>query len=216
MNRLAIPLLLALAAAGCAREQDGVIAFQSNRDGNFEIYTMDAQGGAQRRLTENAANDIAPCWSPDGTRIAFASDRDGTWDIYTMRGDGSDLKQLTKGAGSNTAPSWTGPREKDTLCLDARRDLRRRVQDERRRERHGKADRRHARQGYAASDPGREDLIVTVNNRARLSIAAIDVASRKTTLLTSRTTTVSRRRCPPRGSEICSSRTGTDICRSIR
>ena len=105
--RMILATAACAALAGCAREREGVIAFQSNRDGNFEIYTMEGSGGAPKRLTENQSNDIAPAWSPDGTRIAFASDRDGTWDIYTMRADGSDLRQLTKSAGANTAPSWT-------------------------------------------------------------------------------------------------------------
>ena len=42
-----------------------------NRDGNFEIYTMNADGTGATRLTNNAADDTQPAWSPDGTRIAF-------------------------------------------------------------------------------------------------------------------------------------------------
>jgi len=185
MNRLAIPLLLVLAASGCTREQDGVIAFQSNRDGNFEIYTMDAHGGAQRRLTENSANDIAPCWSPDGTRIAFASDRDGTWDIYTMRGDGGDLKQLTKGAGSNTAPSWTASGDR-ILFISTRDEI---YGDVYRMNADGSGTERLTADTLVKDTPlltpDGKTVIVTVNNRARLSIAAIDVATRKTRLLTS-------------------------------
>ena len=41
------------------------------------------------RLTNNAAFDIEPSWSPDGTKIAFASDRDGNSEIYVMNADGS-------------------------------------------------------------------------------------------------------------------------------
>ncbi len=85
----------------------GTIVFQSNRDGNFEIYTMAADGSGQRRITNSPANDIAPCWSPDGSEIAFASDRDGNWEIYTVHPDGSSLKRLTQGQGANTAPAWT-------------------------------------------------------------------------------------------------------------
>jgi TolB protein len=111
-SRLRLPLALfgALSALlpSCSRNGlDGTIVFQSNRDGNFEIYTMNSDGTVQRRLTSSPANDITPRFSPDGTAIAFASDRDGTWEIYTMRSDGSQQTRLTRDAGTNTAPAWT-------------------------------------------------------------------------------------------------------------
>jgi len=43
------------------------IAFASNRDGNWEIYTMDATfGRSQKNLTHNKADDMASLWSCDG------------------------------------------------------------------------------------------------------------------------------------------------------
>ncbi|NIM51841.1 MAG: hypothetical protein GTO22_21785, partial [Gemmatimonadales bacterium] len=46
------------------------IAFMSDRDGNWEIYVMGADGSNPVRLTDNPASDYDPAWSPDGTRIA--------------------------------------------------------------------------------------------------------------------------------------------------
>ena len=60
------------------------IAFASERDGNLEIYVMNADGSGVTRLTYNGANDLFPDWSPDGRRIAFHSNRDGRMDIYVM------------------------------------------------------------------------------------------------------------------------------------
>ena len=40
------------------------IAFVSDRDGNQEIYVMDADGKDQRRLTKNRVDDYSPSWSP--------------------------------------------------------------------------------------------------------------------------------------------------------
>ncbi len=40
------------------------IAFASNRDGNFEIYVMNADGSGQTRLTDDPAQDTHPAWSP--------------------------------------------------------------------------------------------------------------------------------------------------------
>jgi Tol biopolymer transport system component len=42
----------------------GKIAFVSERDGNAEIYLMDADGGRQRNLTQNGAEDRDPDWRP--------------------------------------------------------------------------------------------------------------------------------------------------------
>ena len=65
--------------------QKSRIVFTSRRDGNNEIYVMDADGGNRERLTDNPANDFDPDWSPDGTKIAFASRRNGdVYQIYVM------------------------------------------------------------------------------------------------------------------------------------
>jgi len=63
------------------------IAFQSDRDGEFEIYVINADGSNLTRLTGNPAKDVFPAWSPDGSHIAFVSDRDGNAEIYVMNAD---------------------------------------------------------------------------------------------------------------------------------
>ena len=60
------------------------IAFTSNRDGNYEIYVMNADGTGLRNLTRHPAQDNYAAWSPDGKRIAFISNRDGGHDVYVM------------------------------------------------------------------------------------------------------------------------------------
>src|SRR5918994_1840923 len=56
---------------------NGEIAFTTNRDGDYEIFAMNADGTGQTRLTKNTADDTRPAWSPDGTKVAFTSNRNG-------------------------------------------------------------------------------------------------------------------------------------------
>ena len=63
------------------------IAFQSNRDGDFEIYVANRYGGQLKPLTENTVWDRLPAWSPDGDWVIYSSDsrRDQTLDLYQTR-----------------------------------------------------------------------------------------------------------------------------------
>ena len=90
------------------------IAFSSARDGNHDIYVMNADGSNRTRLTDNSAIDLNPSWSPDGSMIAFSSDRDGKmgrWtvpnEIYVMNADGSNQTRLTNNPADDTEPSWS-------------------------------------------------------------------------------------------------------------
>jgi|SRR5262245_4873155 len=84
------------------------MAFSSNRDGNWEIYVMNADGSGITRLTANrSADDASPAWSPDGSKIAFHSNRDDNYEIYLMNADGSGQTNLTKESRAEDAsPSW--------------------------------------------------------------------------------------------------------------
>ncbi len=76
---------------GLAWSPDGTkIAYMSDHDGNWEIYTVGVPFPEVRRLTMNEANDGLPAWSPDGQYIVFVSDRDGVWALYLMKPDGGD------------------------------------------------------------------------------------------------------------------------------
>jgi Tol biopolymer transport system component len=85
-----------------------LLVFQSETTpGNAEIFSADADGGAQRQLTSNPSNDEAPTISPDGRLIAFQSDRDGNPEIYLMNADGSGQVRLTYSLGADTAPAFS-------------------------------------------------------------------------------------------------------------
>ena len=90
------------------------IAFQSNRDGNNEIYVMNANGSSQTRLTNNTSPDGEPTWSPDGTRIAFQSARNSDLGIYVMNADGTGQTPLTNNPAIDTSPAWQLPTDIDS------------------------------------------------------------------------------------------------------
>jgi hypothetical protein len=98
----------------------GKVAFESNRDGNFEIYTMTQSGNSQTRLTNNSAADEHPKWSPDGKKIAFDSTRDGNLEIYTMNADGSGQTRITNNPAFDEYPAWSADGTK--LVFDSGRD----------------------------------------------------------------------------------------------
>ena len=88
-------------------EAQAWIAFVSHRDGNPEIYVMEADGGNPQNLTNNPDKDWTPSWSPDGKRIAFTSERDGNREIYVMEADGGNPQNLTKNPNNDASPSWS-------------------------------------------------------------------------------------------------------------
>ncbi len=101
------------------------LVFSSDRDGNYEIYVMDADGDEQgarhvRRLTENTAADHAPTWSPDGTQIAFYSERDGNAEVYVMDADGGNPRNLTNNPTEDWFPRWSP--DGSQITFSSRRD----------------------------------------------------------------------------------------------
>ncbi|HAL47413.1 MAG TPA: hypothetical protein DCP37_06625, partial [Dehalococcoidia bacterium] len=84
-----------------------LIAFESTRDGDYEIFVMNSDGTSIRQLTHNSAVDHQPAFSPDGSRIAFTSTRYGDRDIFSMNTDGSGVWQLTFNSAWDWSPVWS-------------------------------------------------------------------------------------------------------------
>ena len=103
-------LLLTMALiAGCSGSDASgdLIAFNSDRDVDVEIFVMNADGTEVRQLTDNDDYDNHPAWSPDGERIAFISTRDGDYEIFVMNADGTEVRQLTDDDARDFEPLWS-------------------------------------------------------------------------------------------------------------
>ncbi len=88
------------------------LAFESMRDGNWEIYTAeicDPCDSNPHNLSQNPAIDASPAWSPDGKRIAFLSTRSGDSEIYVMDADGDHIRQITRSSLTDLHPPVWSP-----------------------------------------------------------------------------------------------------------
>jgi Tol biopolymer transport system component/DNA-binding winged helix-turn-helix (wHTH) protein len=81
-----------------APSPDGQWVAYRTEEEQEDIYVSRIDGSERHKLTDDAAKDRAPSWSPDGKRIAFYSDRGGKYEAWAVDRDGTNLRQLTSSA----------------------------------------------------------------------------------------------------------------------
>jgi sugar lactone lactonase YvrE len=99
-------------AAATPPGPNGRIVFSTNRNGNSELYSMNSEGSAERRLTWTTSSEGDPAWSPDGTKIAYVgADSGGHSRIWVMNADGTGQAQLPVAPAIESAvdiqPQWS-------------------------------------------------------------------------------------------------------------
>lgn len=102
---LVLPLLLITLLSSCTTPT-GTIAFSCIRDGNPEIYLINADGTGLQRLTYAPSPDTNPVFSPDGQHIAFNSVVDDNLDVYVMHKDGSPAINFSNSPGDDVGTAW--------------------------------------------------------------------------------------------------------------
>lgn len=97
-----------------------LLVVRETSEGNPDIYLMSSTGAILQQLTTDAGYDLAPRWSPDGSRIAFLR-TDKTVEsrrLYIMNADGTSERNLYPGevadADLPNAPDWL---DNDTLVF---------------------------------------------------------------------------------------------------
>lgn len=85
---------------------DGRIVYASDATGSADIWIMNGDGSARRRLTSGIGRSYSPVASPDGRSIAYHSNRGGNWNIWKMTADGGAQTQLTTGTHDSNWPQF--------------------------------------------------------------------------------------------------------------
>ena len=83
------------------------LAYDSNLNGNQDIYKMPIGGGEPEQLTNDPSDEFLPVWSSDDKEIAFYYWKKGNRDLTLMMADGSKLQQLTDDPASESYPDWS-------------------------------------------------------------------------------------------------------------
>jgi len=94
------------------------IAFTSTRDGDYELYLMDTDGGNVTRITDNEHTDYLPQWSPDGKKIVFTVEKEESQSVWVVGSDGNDLRRLTDDESNNGTASWSPDGKHITFASD--------------------------------------------------------------------------------------------------
>src|SRR5215203_1850107 len=94
----------------------GKIAFAGYDGQDYEIYTINPNGGGKKQLTDNSLDDREPAYSPSGKKIAY-SGRDapfpeGDYEIYTINAGGGGKKPVTDNSSGDYEPAYSSSGKK--------------------------------------------------------------------------------------------------------
>ncbi|HEU5181003.1 MAG TPA: hypothetical protein VFW45_09430, partial [Candidatus Polarisedimenticolia bacterium] len=84
----------------------GMIAYESSRTGNGEVWLIDRKTGSERQLTNRPAQDADPSWSPDSREIAFVSDQDGQAGLWIVSVEQGALRKAGSQTITRASPRW--------------------------------------------------------------------------------------------------------------
>ncbi len=85
----------------------GTIAYTAHENGQSDIFALPIGSRTPVRLTDDAADDRDPSWSPDGRRLAFASNRDGNWELYIEDFPNEVVTRMTFDLAFQARPTWS-------------------------------------------------------------------------------------------------------------
>ena len=83
------------------------LVFDSDRNGNSDVWVMSTDGGEMQQITADLTIDVQPRFSRDGERVVFVGFRSGSRDVWVMPSGGGQATQLTTGEGTENYPAWS-------------------------------------------------------------------------------------------------------------
>jgi dipeptidyl aminopeptidase/acylaminoacyl peptidase len=86
---------------------DGRIAFESDRLGSVDVFTMAADGSGVRAVTAAPGRETLGDWSPDGSRIVYSGDASGAEQLYVVPAAGGTPARITHDSGNDTNAAWS-------------------------------------------------------------------------------------------------------------
>jgi len=83
------------------------IAYDSDRNGNRDLYVINRDGTNETRITDFSGEDTRPRWSPDGTKLLYESDRSGNRDLWVHDFNTQTHTQITFTPGWDSMGDWS-------------------------------------------------------------------------------------------------------------
>jgi len=131
--------LISMSLTSCTSSKEminGKIVFQSDQDGNYDLYIMNLDSSDQQNLTNSPPsitstnNNFNPVPSPNGKQVAFESDRDGNHEIYIIDLDSKVQINLTRNKANDYSPTWSPDgksiafiSDRDAVLVNTDRDI---------------------------------------------------------------------------------------------
>ena len=85
----------------------GTIAFQSYRNGNFDLWVIRPDGSGLRQLTSGPYDHREPRFAPTGDRLAFSADLSGTYGIHLLDLTSGLVATVADSAAEEYEPAWS-------------------------------------------------------------------------------------------------------------
>ncbi|MCP4499697.1 MAG: Tol-Pal system beta propeller repeat protein TolB [Deltaproteobacteria bacterium] len=93
------------------------IAVVRKSGGKKHIWTMDADGDSQRKLTKRGSLNLLPSYSPDGAHVLFTSYRNDNPDLFQIAVSDGKVTRLSSRPGLNTGGQVSADGEKIAITL---------------------------------------------------------------------------------------------------